>query len=216
MLLEQIPVGEMAVFCYLVGCEETRQAAAIDPAGDTERLLAFLQEKKLRLAYIVSTHGHADHTCGNQALAARTGAKTVMHGLDDDFFSSAEGRRLSEAFGLHSAPPADIRVADGDRLTLGTLSLEFIHTPGHTPGAMCVRVGNNLFTGDTLFVGAVGRTDLPGASFEGLLRSIEEKLLPLPRETVIWPGHDYGDRPSSTLAEEMETNPYITDFILDK
>jgi hydroxyacylglutathione hydrolase len=93
MLIEQIPVGEMAVFCYLVGCEETRQAAAIDPAGDTERLLTFLQEKKLRLAYIVSTHGHADHTCGNQALAARTGAKTVMHGLDDDFFSSAEGRR---------------------------------------------------------------------------------------------------------------------------
>jgi glyoxylase-like metal-dependent hydrolase (beta-lactamase superfamily II) len=216
MLIEQIPVGEMAVFCYLVGCEETGQAAAIDPAGDTERILALLEEKGLQLKYIVTTHGHADHTCGNLALAARTGAKTVMHALDDDFFTSAVGRRLSEAFGLRSAPPADIRVTDGDRLALGALSLEFIHTPGHTPGGMCVRVGNNLFTGDTLFVGAVGRTDLPGGSLEELLRSIKEKLLPLPGETVIWPGHDYGDRPSSTLAEEMETNPYITDFILDR
>jgi hydroxyacylglutathione hydrolase len=216
MIIEQIPVGDMAVFCYLVGCEETGQAAAIDPAGDTEGILEVLEKQNLRLVYIVSTHGHADHTCGNLALAARTGAKTVMHALDDDFFTSAEGRRLSEAFGLCSAPPAEIRVTDGDRLALGTLSLEFIHTPGHSPGAMCVRVGNNLFTGDTLFVGAVGRTDLPAASFQDLLRSIEEKLLPLPRETVIWPGHDYGDRPSSTLAEEMETNPYITDLILDK
>jgi glyoxylase-like metal-dependent hydrolase (beta-lactamase superfamily II) len=216
MIIEQIAVGQMAVFCYLVGCEETRQAAAIDPAGDTERILARLKEKNLQLAYIVNTHGHADHTCGNQALAARTAAKTVIHAVDDDFFTSAEGRRLSEAFGLCSAAGADIRVTDGDQLPLGRLTLEFIHTPGHTPGAMCVRVGNNLFTGDTLFVGAVGRTDLPGGSLEELLKSIEEKLLPLPPETVVWPGHDYGDRPTSTLAEEMETNPYITDLILDK
>jgi glyoxylase-like metal-dependent hydrolase (beta-lactamase superfamily II) len=216
MIIEQIAVGQMAVFCYLVGCEESRLAAAIDPAGDTERILALLKEKDLQLAYIINTHGHADHTCGNQALVARTGAKTVMHAVDDDFFTSAAGRRLSEAFGLCSAAAADIRVNDGDRLPLGRLSLEFIHTPGHTPGAVCVRVGNNLFTGDTLFVGAVGRTDLPGGSFEELLRSIAEKLLPLPPDTVVWPGHDYGDRPSSTLAEEMETNPYITDFILDK
>ena len=216
MIIEQVAVGQMAVFCYLVGCEETRQAAAIDPAGDTERILALLEEKNLRLAYIINTHGHADHTCGNQALAAHTGAKTVMHAVDDDFFTSAAGRRLSEAFGLCSAAAVDVRVNDGDRLPVGRLSLEFIHTPGHTPGAICVRVGNNLFTGDTLFVGAVGRTDLPGGSFEELLRSIAEKLLPLPPDTVVWPGHDYGDRPSSTLAEEMETNPYITDFILDK
>jgi len=216
MIIEQVAVGQMAVFCYLVGCEETRQAAAIDPAGDTERILAVLQGKNLRLAYIINTHGHADHTCGNQALAARTGAKTVMHAVDDDFFTSAEGRRLSEAFGLCSAAPADIRVTDGDRLPVGRLSLEFIHTPGHSPGAMCVRVEKNLFTGDTLFVGAVGRTDLPGGSLEELLKSIEEKLLPLPPETVVWPGHDYGDRPVSTLANEIETNPYITDLILDK
>ena len=95
------------------------------------------------------------------------------------------------------------------------MTLEFVHTPGHTPGAVCLLAENNLFTGDTLFVGAVGRTDLPGGSMETLLKSIENKLLPLPGETIIWPGHHYGDTPTSTLAHEMETNPYITDFILD-
>ncbi|HEC31316.1 MAG TPA: MBL fold metallo-hydrolase, partial [Deltaproteobacteria bacterium] len=94
--------------------------------------------------------------------------------------------------------------------------MEFIHTPGHTPGSCCLKVDNNLFTGDTLFVGAVGRTDLPGASFEQLLKSIETKIITLPPETLILPGHDYGDQPTSTIKREMETNPYITDFILDE
>lgn len=218
MIIEQITVGEMEVFCYIIACHESREAAAIDPAGgqgDIEKIIGLLAEKNLHLSYIVNTHGHADHTYGNQLLASRTGAKTVMHELDDDFFTTEEAKGWAEAFGLPAAQPVDIRITDGDRLTLGKLSLQFIHTPGHTPGAVCLRVENNLFTGDTLFVGAVGRTDLPGGSMETLLRSIEEKLLVLPGETVIWPGHDYGDQPTSTLSREMETNPYITDFILD-
>ena len=219
MIIEQITVGDMEVFCYVVGCEESREAAAIDPAGgkgDMEKILKLLEEKDLHLTYIINTHGHADHTYGNQLLAETTGAKTVMHELDDDLFTTEEAKNWAAAFGLDAAPPVDIRITDGDQLSLGKLNLEFIHTPGHTPGAVCVLVENNLFTGDTLFVGAVGRTDLPGGSMEKLLRSIEEKLLPLPDETVIWPGHDYGDQPTSTLAREKQTNPYITDFILDK
>jgi glyoxylase-like metal-dependent hydrolase (beta-lactamase superfamily II) len=219
MIIEQITVGEMEVFCYVIACEETREAAAIDPAGDQddiEKIILILQEKDLHLSYVINTHGHADHTYGNQLLASRTGAKTVMHELDDDFFTTEEARGWAQAFGLSAAPPVDLRITDGDKLALGKLSVEFIHTPGHSPGAVCLRVGDNLFTGDTLFVGAVGRTDLPGGSMETLLRSIEQKLLPLPGETTIWPGHDYGDQPTSTLAREKETNPYITDFILDK
>jgi glyoxylase-like metal-dependent hydrolase (beta-lactamase superfamily II) len=219
MIIEQITVGEMEVFCYLVACEETREAAAIDPAGgkrDIDRIVALLEEKDLHLSYIINTHGHADHTCGNQLLARRLGVKTVMHGLDDDFFTTEEAKGWAAMFGLCAAPPVDIRIADGDRLSLGKLTLEFIHTPGHSPGAVCVLAGNHLFTGDTLFVGAVGRTDLPGGSMETLLDSIEHKLLTLPGETVIWPGHDYGDSPTSTLTREMKTNPYITDFILAK
>jgi hydroxyacylglutathione hydrolase len=219
MIIEQITVGEMEVFCYVIACDETREAAAIDPAGDRndiEKIISVLEEKDLQLSYIINTHGHADHTFGNQLLASRTGAKTVMHELDDDLFTTEEAKAWAAAFGLSAAPPVDIRITDGYKLPLGNLTLEFIHTPGHTPGAVCVLVGNNLITGDTLFVGAVGRTDLPGGSMETLLKSIEEKLLPLPGETVIWPGHDYGDQPTSTLSREMETNPYITDFILDK
>ena len=219
MIIEQITVGEMEVFCYLVACDQTREAAVIDPAGDKadiEKIISVLEEKELHLSYIINTHGHADHTFGNQLLAGQTGAKTVMHELDDDLFTTAEAKAWAAAFGLAAAPPVDIRITDGYRLLLGNLTLEFIHTPGHTPGAVCVLVENNLITGDTLFVGAVGRTDLPGGSMETLLKSIEKKLLPLPGETVIWPGHDYGDQPTSTLAREKETNPYITDFILDK
>ncbi|MES0364037.1 MAG: MBL fold metallo-hydrolase [Desulfobacteria bacterium] len=219
MIIEQITVGQMEVFCYLVACEETREAAAIDPAGDEddiEKIISILKEKNLQLSYIINTHGHADHTFGNQLLAGRTGAKTVMHELDDDLFTTGEAKAWAAAFGLSAAPPVDIRITDDYRLPLGKLTLEFIHTPGHTPGAVCVLVENNLITGDTLFVGAVGRTDLPGGSMETLLNSIKEKLLPLPEDTVVWPGHDYGDQPTSTLGREKETNPYITDFILDK
>ncbi len=218
MIIEQITVGDMEVFCYVIACEETREAAAIDPAGDKDdiqRIITFLEEKNLRLSYIINTHGHADHTYGNQLLANHTGAKTVMHELDDDLFTTEEAKAWSAAFGLSPAPPVDIRIRDGSRLSLGELTLEFIHTPGHTPGAVCVLADNHLFTGDTLFVGAIGRTDLPGGSMATLLKSIEQKLLPLPGETVVWPGHDYGDQPTSTLAREKETNPYITDFILD-
>jgi glyoxylase-like metal-dependent hydrolase (beta-lactamase superfamily II) len=218
MIIEQITVGEMEVFCYVIACEETREAAAIDPAGDKddiEKIISVLEEKDLKLSYIINTHGHADHTFGNQLLAGRTGAKTVMHELDDDLFTTDEAKDWAAAFGLSAAPPVDIRITDGYRLPLGKLTLEFIHTPGHTPGAACVLVENNLITGDTLFVGAVGRTDLPGGSMETLLNSIKEKLLPLPEDTVVWPGHDYGDQPTSTLGREKETNPYITDFILD-
>ncbi len=219
MIIEQITVGQMEVFCYLVACEETREAAAIDPAGhedDIEKIISILEEKNLQLSYIINTHGHADHTFGNQLLAGRTGAKTVMHELDDDLFTTGEAKAWAAAFGLSAAPPVDIRITDDYRLPLGKLTLEFIHTPGHTPGAVCVLVENNLITGDTLFVGAVGRTDLPGGSLETLLNSIKEKLLPLPEDTVVWPGHDYGDQPTSTMGRERETNPYITDFILDK
>jgi glyoxylase-like metal-dependent hydrolase (beta-lactamase superfamily II) len=219
MIIEQITVGQMEVFCYLVACEETREAATIDPAGDEddiEKIISILEEKNLQLSYIINTHGHADHTFGNQLLAGRTGAKTVMHELDDDLFTTGEAKAWAAAFGLSAAPPVDIRITDDYRLPLGKLTLEFIHTPGHTPGAVCVLVENNLITGDTLFVGAVGRTDLPGGSMETLLNSIKEKLLPLPEDTVVWPGHDYGDQPTSTLRRERETNPYITDFILDK
>jgi glyoxylase-like metal-dependent hydrolase (beta-lactamase superfamily II) len=116
--------------------------------------------------------------------------------------------------GLPPPDPADIRLKDEDIVEVGTLKVKVIHTPGHTPGSVCYLVDGNLFCGDTLFVGAVGRTDLIGGSLETLLESLEKRLIVLPKETTVWPGHDYGDTPTSTMGREMEENPYITDFIL--
>ncbi|NLI81469.1 MAG: MBL fold metallo-hydrolase [Deltaproteobacteria bacterium] len=213
MKIIQMPVGHMEVFCYLVYDEKNKEGILIDPAGDEDRVLALLAEHGVRLLYIVNTHGHPDHTCGNDRLKRVTGAKVVMHELDDVFFQKPEFKGWSRMLGVDSASPADIRVRDGDELSFGGLTMKFIHTPGHTPGACCILIDGNLFTGDTLFVGAVGRTDLPGASFEQLLESLLKKIIALPPETVVWPGHDYGDQPSSTVGHEMETNPYITDFL---
>jgi hydroxyacylglutathione hydrolase len=214
MKIIQTPVGQMAVFCYLVYDEATGEGILIDPAGDEDRLLRLLQENKIKLRYIVNTHGHPDHTCGNDRLNKATGAPVVMHGLDDDFSQEESNRNFARMMGFPASPPADIRVKDDEELSFGGLSMKFIHTPGHTPGACCILIEGNLFTGDTLFVGAVGRTDLPGGSMQQLLDSIKAKILSLPPDTIVWPGHDYGDRPQSTVRHEMQTNPYITDLIL--
>lgn len=216
MEIKQMVVGVMEVFCYIVVCEKTGECVVIDPAGDEEKIFAEIRNSGLSLKYIVNTHGHADHTCGNAKMKALTGAPIVMHALDDEFFRRPENVAWAKQMGFDPSPPADLAVEDGYILKFGELEMEFIHTPGHTPGSCCLKVDNNLFTGDTLFVGAVGRTDLPGASFEQLLKSIETKIITLPPETLILPGHDYGDQPTSTIKREMETNPYITDFILDE
>lgn len=213
MIVEQMIVGHMEVCCYLVGCPETRKALLIDPAGNEDQVVQKAVNLGLAVQYIVNTHGHPDHTCGNKRVKELTGALVVMHEMDDDFFQNAQSQMFYRQMGFDPAPPADIRIKDGEIITIGNISLKAIHTPGHTPGAVCLYGQENLFTGDTLFVGAVGRTDLPGGSLETLLKSIEERILPLPDATIIWPGHDYGDSPTSTLGEEKETNPYISNFV---
>jgi glyoxylase-like metal-dependent hydrolase (beta-lactamase superfamily II) len=117
---------------------------------------------------------------------------------------------MARQWGFTPSPHADIKVEDRDLVTVGTISLQVLHTPGHSPGGICLLGDGNVFTGDTLFVGAIGRTDLPGASMAQFMSSIREKLLSLPRNTVVWPGHDYGDRPSSTIEMEKKTNPWLT------
>ncbi len=209
MILEQIKVGFMEVFCYLVGCSETRECLVIDPAGDEERVADRIRDQGLRLTKIVNTHGHPDHTCGNARMKELSGAKVVMHPLDDRMFNSPEGQQMARQMGFSPSPPADEHVEDGDRVQAGSVSLEVLHTPGHSPGGICLLGEGNLFTGDTLFVGAVGRTDLPGASGGQFMASIRNKLLGLPEDTVVWPGHDYGMRPSSTIGEEKRSNPWL-------
>lgn len=213
MKIIQTPVGHMAVFCYLVYDEETGDGILIDPAGDEGRLLKLLKEKGVKLKYIVNTHGHPDHTCGNGRLRDATGAEIVIHAVDDEFFQRSDLKGWARMLGLDSAPPADVKVLDGEELTFGNITMKFIHTPGHTPGGCCILIDGNLFTGDTLFVGAVGRTDFPGCSFDELIDSLKRLIESLPPETVVWPGHDYGESPQSTLAHEAATNPYILEYV---
>ncbi|NNG07705.1 MAG: MBL fold metallo-hydrolase [Desulfobacteraceae bacterium] len=209
MDIEQMKLGFMDVFCYIVSCTKTREALVIDPAGDEERVADRIKEKALNLKYIVNTHGHPDHTCGNAKLISLTHAKIIMHEADDEMFSSPQGQAHAREWGFTPTPPADIRVKDGDTIAAGDVSLEVIHTPGHSPGGICLFGDGNLFTGDTLFVGGIGRTDLPGASMGQFMTSIKERLLVLPGDTIVWPGHDYGSKPSSTIDEEKKSNPWL-------
>ena len=212
----QIPVGDYQVLTYLVVCPVTKEAVIIDPAGEPDKILQQVKEGGFTVRYILNTHGHADHVAANEALTCALSVPACIHEADKDFFSLAEVKeKCALELGLPSPDPAEKGLKDGDVLEVGTLKIKVLHTPGHTPGSACFLVDGHLFTGDTLFVGAAGRTDLTGASLDTLIESIEKKILALPKETVIWPGHDYGESPSSTLEREMEENIYITDFILD-
>ncbi len=209
MDIEQMKVGFMAVFCYLVWCPRTKEGLLIDPAGDEDRVVSSVKQKQLHLKYIVNTHGHADHTCGNAKVKALTGAKIIIHELDNQMLQSRRGEEMARQLGTTPSPPADITVRDGDEIVVGDVSLEVIHTPGHSPGGICLLGDGNLFSGDTLFVGGIGRTDLPGGSMSQFMQAIKERIVTLPGETTVWPGHDYGPRPSSTIEIERKTNPWL-------
>jgi len=208
MILEQLIVGSMGVCCYIAGCPETRKAIVIDPGGDDEMVLDTINRLGLNISLIVNTHGHPDHVCGNAGLKKATGAPIAMHEADADFFARPDIKSFFASLGLPPSPPPDKRLHGGDILSAGTLSFTVLHTPGHTPGGICLYCAPHLFTGDTLFVGGVGRTDFPGGSTSQLLSSIRAEILTLPGETVVWPGHGYGGQ-KSTVAEEKATNPFL-------
>lgn len=213
MEIEQVKVGQMAVFSYIVSCPETKEALVIDPGGDEKRLAQKIKEKNLTLKYIVNTHGHSDHTCGNAGLKTLTGAKIIIHEIDDKLFRTPEAIKMMRSMGFESSLAPDITVKDGDEIKIGHVTMKVLHTPGHTPGGICLLAEGQLFTGDTLFVGGIGRTDLPGSDHRLFMNAIREKLLSLPDETIVWPGHDYGPRPSSTIGLEKIANPWVRQLV---
>jgi hydroxyacylglutathione hydrolase len=208
MFVKQVEVSSMAVFAYIVGCEKTKDALVIDPAADTERLIDEAQSRGYTIKYIVNTHSHADHTMGNLKMKELTGAKIIVHEKDAAGLIH-QPLQMIMALGGDPSPPADITVKDGDLISIGETSLLVLHTPGHSPGGMCLYHTGIVFTGDTLFVGAVGRTDLGGGSMEVLASSIHKKLFTLPDDTIVAPGHNYGDAPKSTIGKEKVYNPYV-------
>lgn len=197
MRITRLIVGLISTNCYVLRSGD--EVMVIDPGGDAGRILGELGAEKLK--YIVNTHGHPDHVGANRAVAAATGAPVLMHSAD---LAALESAGFLD--GLYDgAPEPDRLLDDGDELELGALSFKVLHTPGHTPGGICLHSPGVVFTGDTLFAGSVGRTDLAHGDYKKLMESVRTKLLTLAPETRVLPGHG----PESTIALERATNPYL-------
>lgn len=188
MLVKQLKLGYMDNFTYIVGCEKTKEAMIVDPAADADLIVDEAKKAGLTIQYILNTHGHGDHTAANGRLKELTGASVVMHKND-----------------AHRYPNGDIRLDREETFQLGKITLQIIHTPGHSPGSISLFAEGQLFTGDTLFVKYCGRIDLPGSDPAAMAKSLK-KLMELPDDTVVWPGHDYGPKPNSTIKQERLDN----------
>jgi len=212
MKVEKLLVGPLEVCCYLVYCEKTKEGVIIDPGDEDPRIVELAKELGVSVKHILATHAHPDHVGGVDYLREELGATYLVHRLDAEFFKDPANMQPFLAWGFPENPEEDGVFEDGDLISFGEEVLKVIHTPGHTPGSSCFYSEKEglLFTGDTLFVGAVGRTDLPGGSFEQMIKSIKERLFTLPENTIILPGHDYGSSPTSTIEREKKTNPYVS------
>lgn len=201
MRIDILQVGELEVNCYILSSEKTKNAILIDPGDDYPKIKSFLEKQKLMPRFVLHTHGHFDHIGADNEF----GLPVYAHRLDVELLQSSK-ENLSDFFSSSFQVNAQTHILeDKETVRLDELSLEVIHTPGHTPGGICLKSGNVIFTGDTLFAGGIGRTDFPGASEERLIQSIEERLMVFPDETLIYPGHG----PSSTIGRERRRNPFL-------
>ena len=198
MDIRQIKLSRMDTFCYMIGDESSKKCALIDPAFDVDRILKMVDGAGYTVVYVINTHGHADHCAGNAAVIKATGAKLMIHEKDADRLKGLVSGVFSAALGGRPSPKPDVLLGHQDLITVGDVSMTVLHTPGHTPGGICLYTPGHVFTGDTLFVGPA-RT---------LMTSIRTHIYTLPGDTVVWPGHDYGRTPSSTVAGEKRTNPF--------
>ncbi|RPJ36182.1 MAG: MBL fold metallo-hydrolase [Deltaproteobacteria bacterium] len=208
MFIQQIEVGRFSVFAYLLGEDAGGDGLVIDPADDADEIIALAKSKKIAIKTILNTHAHVDHIMGNEEMKRKTGAKIIIH-EDDAPLLTQTPRSMLAMFGGRPSPAADQTVKDGEIIRIGEVSLKVLHTPGHSPGGMCLFGEGVVFTGDTLFVGGLGRTDLPGGSWQVMLQSIRTKLLTLPDETIVYPGHNYGPSAKSTIKNERLYNPFL-------
>jgi hydroxyacylglutathione hydrolase len=206
LYLKQIEVGPMANFVYLIGDAKTREVLLVDPAWQMDTLFKVIEQENLKLAGALITHCHFDHCNAVDEMLAKADVPVYIHKEEAAFSKSMSGE--NELFG--SFPEEHLKkVENGDQLKVGNVEISFLHTPGHTPGSQCFLVKNNLVAGDTLFIKGCGRTDLPGGDPKKMYESLTQKLMKLPDETVLYPGHFYGRNPTSLFSEEKKKNPYF-------
>ncbi len=211
MIVESQAVAPFYKNGFVVGCEATKEAVLIDPGDEVASLLAFADRGGLTIRHILLTHAHVDHVTGVAAAKRALGVPIYLH--QDDLFLYEHVVEMGAMFGLtvESQPPIDIFYAPAQQITFGTYAVRVHHTPGHCPGGVCLQIGKtgtsgtDLFVGDTLFAGAIGRTDLPGADYDTLIASIRDVLFPLGDACVVYPGHGS----NTTIGEERRNNPFL-------
>lgn len=191
---------------YLLVDDSSGEAVAVDCSIGGDAALKYAEENGIHIALIVNTHGHLDHTYNNALFKERTGAPLAIHSADLPFIERLPEMALSWGLSPVRSPQPDLLLEDGQELQVGGMSLQVIHTPGHTPGGICLYSPGVLISGDTLFKGSIGRTDLPGGSFAELIASIRGRLLVLPDDTIVYPGHG----PPTTIGHERRFNPFIS------
>lgn len=212
MIIEIQAVGPFFKNGFVLGCPDTREAILIDPGDEVAGLLAFASRNALAIRHILLTHAHVDHITGVTAAKQALGVPVYLH--RDDLFLYEHAVEMGAMFGMRveQPPPVDVFYTPGQAIAFGSLEARWHHTPGHCPGGVCLEVGEpgrpgaDLFVGDTLFAGSIGRTDLPGGDYDTLIRSIRTVLFSFPDDTEVYPGHG----PMTTIGEERRTNPFLT------
>jgi len=207
MIIKMFTVGRFLTNCYIVACQQTKEAIIIDPGFnhhlEAEKPLKFIHDNTLTSKFILNTHGHPDHTCGNKMMKKRFHTPILIHEHDAHMLGKSSIK--TDMFGFeNSSPPADILLHDGDSVQFGKITLKVIHTPGHTRGSISLLAKKEIFTGDTLFAGSIGRTDFPESS-ELDMKSSLKKLAKMPNQLIIYPGHG----PTTTISQEKHGNPFL-------
>jgi hydroxyacylglutathione hydrolase len=207
MNIQKIIVGQLDVNCYIISDEATSEALIVDPGDESDRIIEFIEAARLKPKFILVTHAHYDHVCAAGELHDRYKAIFLMHEKETATYRATTQLCISWGFAPEDFPEPDKTLKDGDTISVGPLSFRVLHTPGHTAGSICLQGENMLFSGDTLFRGSVGRTDLPGGDSDLLSRSLERLML-LPRETKVMCGHN-GE---TSIAEEIRYNPFLREI----
>jgi hydroxyacylglutathione hydrolase len=205
VIIKTLAVGPIMANCYIVGCENTKEAVVIDPGDEADKILMALAESQLTVKYIINTHGHFDHVGANKKMKEATGAEILIHTADAEMLEQIS--IASQAFGMsvENSPPADRTIDEEDQITFGDITFNVIHTPGHSLGGISLSTDGVVFVGDSLFYGSIGRTDFPGGDYNTLISSIKNKLFPLGDDVVVYTGHG----PETTIGQEKRMNPFL-------